>query len=114
MKGSGHYWQRLIWLQQSVAPSGRAGAVAETFTEQSTLWCAMEQPSGAEKIHWSSLQTTVDYRVRLRGNPGVKAVDRFQDPNDDTVYVINGVHVEDNDQVCMVVQFAEQVSAGAP
>lgn len=112
--GAGHFEDRLIWMQQSVAPSGRAGAVAETFTEMGTIWCAMEMPTGAEKIQWSSLQTTIDYRVRLHGDHGVKAVDRFKDPDDDTVYVINGVHLEDGNQVCMCVQFTEQVSAGVP
>ncbi len=112
MKGAGHYEDRLVWMQQSENADGIAGAVGQVFEDVRTLWCAMEQPSGAEKIKWSALHSTVDYRVRLRGNPGVRSVDRFRDPDDDTVYLINGVHFEDDDQVCMVMELTEQV-AGA-
>lgn len=106
-KGSGYYSDRLIWLQQSDEATGTAGAVGDSFEEQCTLWCALETPKGADKIKWSALQSSVDYIVRLRGNPGVRSVDRFKDPETDSVYVINGVHVEDNDQVCAVVELSE-------
>ena len=110
MKGAGYYGDRLIWMKQTEAASGDAGAVAETFTDQSTLWCAKEQPSGAEKIQWSALQSLVTYRVRMRGTFGIRSVDRFRDPDTDTVYLINGLHIEDDDEVCFATEFVE----GAP
>lgn len=106
--GAGHYSDRLKWLVQSETTSGTAGAVAEAFTEERTLWCAKEMPTGAEQIKWSALQSAVKYRVRLRGCPGVRDVDRFQDPDTDTVFLITGVHEQDDDQVCFVTEYTEQ------
>lgn len=104
MMGAGHYEDRLVWMRQRDRKDGDAGAVGDDFQDSGTLWCAKEQPSGAEKIHWSALQSTVVYRVRLRGCPGVRMVDRFRDPESGTVYLINGVHEEEHDQVCAVME----------
>lgn len=113
-KGAGYYSDRLTLLTQSTSVSGKAGAVAETFTEGDTLWCRIEDPKGGDKIYWSALQSAVDCMVRIRGDMGVRTVDRLKDPDDDTVYVINGVNFIDDDQICACVQFTEQVSAGVP
>lgn len=111
MMGAGHYSDRLMWMRRNEEQDGTAGAVGERYEDVRVVWCAMEQPSGAEKIKWSALQSTVDYRVRIRGCPGIKSVDRFRDPDDDTVYMINGVHVEDDDEVCMVMELTDVVAS---
>ena len=120
IRDAGYYSDQLYWLVQSEAASGDAGAIAESFTDSADaelLWCRIEEPRGAEKIYWSALQSTVDCMVRVRGNPGVREVDRFQDPTTGTVYLILGVNREPTekvDQVCACVEYVEATSAVVP
>lgn len=115
MRGSGYYKDRVVWMKQREAKSGTAGAVADVFDDNGVLWCRFEQPSGGERIQFASLQSLVDQRIRLRGNPGVRAVDRFRLENG-PVMLIQGVAFDDDaiDQVCQCTQFSEQTSATVP
>lgn len=116
MKGSGYYSDRVVWLRQREAKDGTAGAIGNEFDDAGILWCRIENPRGADKIQWSALQSVVDCMIRLRGNPGVRSVDRFRRESDGAVYVINGAHLDEDgdDQVCACALFSDKMAEAVP
>ena len=111
MKGAGYYSDRLMWRLHSSATQTADGAVPETFTNQRYLKGKFENPRGADKIMWGSLNAAVDTMFRFRGNPGVRTVDRLR-ASDGTDYMILGIALDadGDDQVAALVGLPE----GAP
>lgn len=116
MMGAGYYQDRVVWMKQRESKSGNAGAIGEDFDDNGILWCRIEQPSGGERIQFASLQSMVDQRIRLRGNPGVRSVDRFRREDSQAVMVIQGIALDTDgiDQVCQCALFTEQTSETVP
>lgn len=103
MANPGIYSDRLTWLQRSLTGSTSTGTTTEIFTDVGSLWCCLEEPRGSEKIYFGGLQAQVDYRCRVRGNPGVKSVDKFRD-SEGAEYLIQGLCTTSTEQICSVVK----------
>ena len=107
MKDAGHYSDRITLLTHRAVPSeDGSGAVLDVWDDDRRVWCRMEEPSGADRVYYGGLQTAVDVKVRVRGNLSIRSVDRFRDDQGRTL-VINGVHMDDYDQVCTCVVLGE-------
>jgi len=101
MPNPGQYDTRLLWKVHSNSEPNVRGAVEATYTDNGYLWCMLSKPRGEERVIEGNLKSVVSVRVSVRGTPGVRSVDRFQDGN--TVYLIEGVHVDENEEICFCV-----------
>lgn len=109
MRGSGHYRDRLTWMVRVDGEQEANGSFPDTYADQARqLHCRVEQPKGADKVLWGGLQSAIDAVIRVRGNPGVRSVDRLRD-NTGKVYVLLGCTLDDDgfDQVIPAVGLTE-------